>query len=352
MTLFSGQHLASKRLFNPTGDDAVESRRLIGGNPTNIFNLNNVKYTWANRLYRLMMENFWIPEKVDLTMDALDYTRLIDAERRAYDGILSFLVFLDSIQTNNVPKISEFITAPEVNLILSIQTYQEAIHSQSYAYIIETAIPTDRREKIYEFWRDDKVLFDRIQFIASAYQDFHDEQTNKNFTKSIIADFLLEAIYFYNGFNFFYLLASRNLMPGTADIIRYINRDELSHVAIFQRIIQTLRIESPEYIDEETVYEMFDTAVRQEIEWTHHIIGDEILGLTKQSAIQYTKWLANHRLENLGFAPLYENVGENPYKHLEKLADTEGDGNVKANFFESTVTSYNQSSAVDGWDEF
>jgi len=27
-------------------------------------------------------------------------------------------------------------------------------------------------------------------------------------------------------------------------------------------------------------------------------------------------------------------------------------GNVKANFFEGTVTSYNMSSSIEGWDEF
>ena len=350
MSLFT-EILEKKKLFNPDGDDAIENRKLVGGNPTNLFNLNNVKYAWANRLYRAMMENFWIPEKVDLTMDVLDYSRLLEPERRAYDGILSFLVFLDSVQTNNIPKISEYITAPEVNLVLSIQTYQEAVHSQSYAYTIESIIPAGQRNDIYEFWRDDKILFDRIKFIAAAYQDFHDIQSKVNFTKAIIADYLLEALYFYNGFNFFYLLASRNLMPGTADIIRFINRDELTHMVLFQQMILTLKEENPDFIDQDTVYEMFDIATKQEIEWTHHIIGDEILGLTKQSAIQYTKWLANNRLEAIGFAPLYENTGENPYKHLEKLADTEGEGNVKANFFESTVTSYNQSSAVDGWDE-
>ena len=163
---FGGMTLEKKLLFNPDGIDTINTRTLIQGNSTNLFNLNNVKYTWASKLYRAMMENFWIPEKVDLTMDANDYSRLTVEERRAYDGILSFLVFLDSIQTNNVPKISEYITAPEVNLILSIQTYQEAVHSQSYAYTIESIIPSDKREKIYDFWRDDTVLYDRIRFIA------------------------------------------------------------------------------------------------------------------------------------------------------------------------------------------
>ncbi|MDN5305296.1 MAG: ribonucleoside-diphosphate reductase beta chain [Fusobacteriaceae bacterium] len=345
------EFLNKKLLFNPEGNDDIEKRRVINGTTTNLFNLNNVKYKWANKLYRTMMENFWIPEKVDLTMDVLDYKKLTKFEKRAYDGILSFLVFLDSIQTNNVPKISEVITAPEINLVLSIQTYQEAIHSQSYAYTIESIIPAEDRETIYEFWRDDKVLFDRIQFIAKIYQDYHDEQSIENFFKTLVADYLLEAIYFYNGFNFFYLLASRNLMPGTADIIRYINRDELSHVVLFQNIINDIKEENPEIFVDDIVYEMFDTAVKQEIEWTNHIIGDDVLGINKKSTEEYTKWLANQRLRSLGLKELYKGFDKNPYKHLEKIADTEGAGDTKANFFESTVTSYNQSSAVTGWDE-
>ena len=65
--------LEKKLLFNPDGIDTINTRTLIQGNSTNLFNLNNVKYTWASKLYRAMMENFWIPEKVDLTMDANDY---------------------------------------------------------------------------------------------------------------------------------------------------------------------------------------------------------------------------------------------------------------------------------------
>lgn len=342
--------IKEKLLFNPDGSDDLNNRRVIGGNSTNLFNLNNTKYTWANKLYRSMMENFWIPEKVDLTADYQDYQKLTDPERVGYDGILSFLVFLDSIQTNNVPKISDFITAPELNLVLAIQTYQEAIHSQSYAYLIESLIPSDKRDSIYEFWRDDKILYDRIKFIAQIYQDFHDESSVTNFVRTIIANYLLESVYFYNGFNFFYLLSSRNLMPGSADIIRYINRDELTHVVLFKEMILAINEENPGLITEEIVHPMFETAVKQEIEWTNHILGNEILGITKESTESYTKYIANQRLKALGFKELYDGYESNPYAHLEKIADTEGDGDVKANFFESTVTSYNQSSAISGWE--
>ena len=85
MTVEDLKQMQRKLLFNPEGNDELTGRKIIGGETTNIFNLNNVKYTWANRLYRNMMENFWIPEKVDLTMDVLDYQKLTKQERRAYD---------------------------------------------------------------------------------------------------------------------------------------------------------------------------------------------------------------------------------------------------------------------------
>lgn len=186
-----------KKLFNVDGDDTLINRRMIKGNVTNLFNLNNVKYQWANKLYRLMMENFWIPEKVSLFDDKRAYNELTPAEQNAYDGILSFLVFLDSIQTNNLPNISDYITAPEVNLILAIQTYQEAVHSQSYAYIIESIIPSEKRAYIYDRWRDDKVLLERNKYIAEIYQDFVDERNDKNFARVLMANYLLEGVYFY-----------------------------------------------------------------------------------------------------------------------------------------------------------
>lgn len=341
-----------KKLFNPEGNDSLLARKIIKGNSTNLFNLNNVKFSWATQLYRSMMANFWIPEKVDLTQDKNDYENLTGPEREAYDGILSFLIFLDSIQTNNLPNISDHVTAPEVNLLLSIQTFQEAIHSQSYQYIIESILPKESRDLIYDKWRDDKVLFERNSFIAKIYQDFIGDASDKNFARVLVANYLLESLYFYNGFNFFYLLASRNKMVGTSDIIRLINRDELSHVVLFQKIIREIRAENPRFFDEIEMKQMFQIAVEQEILWTEHIIGNRVLGITSQTTEAYTKWLANERLRTIGLEAVYEGFTKNPYKHLEKFADTEGEGNVKSNFFEGTVTSYNMSSSIDGWEDF
>ena len=213
------------KVFNPLGDDRdISKRSMWFANTTNLMQLNDVKYNWAVQLFKQMREQFWIPEKVDLTQDINDYNNLTPEERRGYDGILSYLTFLDSIQTYNLPYIKSPVTSPEVNLCLTEQASQEGNHNKSYQVIIESVIPTEKRQGIYDLWREDKYLFERCKTIASIYQDYLDNSTEEKYFISLFADYCLESIYFYCGFMVFYNFASRMLMPGTADMIKYINR--------------------------------------------------------------------------------------------------------------------------------
>ncbi len=341
--------MKKNKIFNPTGDDSIENRTIIKGNTTGLFNLDEVKYSWAKNMYQVMIGNFWVPEKISgLGDDAIMYKNLSEAEREAYKGMLSFLTFLDSLQTINIPHFSDYITSPEVNLLLSIQSFQEAIHSQSYTTILETVVAAKERSKIYYFWRDDEVLLSRNNYIGEIYQKFFDTPNDKNFFQALIGNFLLEGLYFYNGFAFFDTLVYNSKMIATGRMINYIRRDELTHVALFVNILREIRHEFPEMFDEKVIYEMFEEAVKQEITWTNHIIGNAVPGMTKESTEKYTQFLANDRLGMLGMKPLFPEVTQNPYKHLEAMADNNSE---KTNFFESTVVNYTQSSSMNGsWD--
>mgnify|MGYP003970347999 CR=1 FL=1 len=345
------EELKANLIFNPKGQDDVAHRTIIKWNTTGLFQLNATKYSWAKSLYQVMVWNFWIPEKVSgLWEDAIQMKEaLTDDERRAYKWILSFLIFLDSIQTVNLPNFNEYITAPEVNLILSIQAYQEAIHSQSYATIMETVVDAKERDEIYYFWRTDKHLLERNEFIWGIYQKFIDNPNDENFFRGVIWNFLLESIYFYNGFAFFDTLADQGKMVATDRMINYIRRDELTHVTIFANLIKEIKKEFPAMYDEKIITDMMDVAVKQEIKWSKHILGESIIGMGHENIENYTKWLANERLNMLGIKPLYDNVVSNPYKHLDRLQDQNAE---KGNFFESTVTNYAQSSAMNWSWEF
>ncbi len=342
--------MQTNKIFNPAGNDNPQHRTIIKGNTTGLFNLNSTKYTRAKSLYTIMIGNFRVPEKISgLNEDSIQYkSELTDYERRAYDGILSFLIFLDSIQTVNLPNFSDYITAPEVSLLLAIQTYQEAIHSQSYATILESVVESSKRDDIYYFRRDNPILLERNQYIGQIYQDFIDNPNDENFFKGIIWNFLLEGLYFYNGFAFFDTLADHQKMKATDRMISYIRRDELTHVTMFTYIIKEIEKEFPDMFKKEIIYEMFKNAVDQEIKRSQFILGNTIIGINHQTTENYTKRLANNRLNLIWLEPLYPEIKENPYKHLERLQDNNWE---KSNFFESTVTNYTQSSSMKGdWD--
>lgn len=340
--------LVKKPLFNPDGDIDVRNRRMIGGDTTNLNDFNNMKYSWVSAWYRQAMNNFWVPEEISLGADIKDYPKLPAAERRAYDKILSFLVFLDSIQTANLPNISAYVTANEVNLCLSIQIFQEAVHSQSYSYMLDTICqPQERNEVLYQ-WKNDEHLLRRNQFIGDQYNAFQTLQNEETFMQVIFANYILEGIYFYSGFMFFYNLGRNNLMPGSAQEIRYINRDENTHLWLFRNIISELRKENPDLFTPERcdVYrEMIRTGCEQEIAWGEYVIGDDIQGLNRQMVGDYIRYLGNLRCTAVGLEKLYEGHDDEPAS-MRWVSQYSNANLIKTDFFEARSTAYAKSGAL------
>ena len=341
--------LKRNTLFNPSGDIDLRLRRMIGGNTTNLNDFNNMKYSWVSDWYRQAMNNFWIPEEINLSQDFKDYPRLDKAERTAYDKILSFLVFLDSLQSNNLPTVSEYITANEVNLCLHIQAFQECIHSQSYSYMLDTICSPEERNDILYQWKTDEHLLNRNKFIGDCYNEFHEKRDKFSLMKTLIANFILEGIYFYSGFMFFYNLSRNGKMSGSAQEIRYINRDENTHLWLFRSIILELKKEEPDMFTPEKikVYEdMMREGVKQEIAWGQYVIGNDVQGVNAQMVSDYIQYLGNLRWSGLGFGFLYEENQKEP-ENMKWVSQYSNANMVKTDFFEARSTAYAKSTALE-----
>lgn len=342
------EELRKKPLFNPEGDIEVRNRRMINGNTTNLNDFNNMKYGWVSDWYRQAMNNFWVPEEINLTSDVKDYPNLPEDERRAYDKILSFLVFLDSIQTANLPAVAEYITANEVNLCLSIQAFQEAVHSQSYSYMLDTICEPQKRNEVLYQWKNDAYLLERNTFIGNLYNEFQKKKDTDTFLKTVIANYILEGVYFYSGFMFFYNLGRNHKMPGSAQEIRYINRDENTHLWLFRNMILELKKEEPGLftnVKVDVYREMIREGCEQEIRWGHYVIGDAIPGLTKDMITDYIQYLGNLRCTNLGFKKLYEGHDEEP-SSMSWVSQYSNANLIKTDFFEARSTAYAKSTAL------
>ena len=340
--------LVRKPLFNEHGDCEVGKRRMINGNTTNLNDFNNMKYTWVSDWYRQAMNNFWIPEEINLNQDVKDYRRLREAEKTAYDKTLSFLIFLDSIQTANLPNVGEYITANEVNLCLTIQAFQEAVHSQSYSYMLDSICSPQERTDILYQWKDDERLLNRNKFIGDLYNDFQTHRDGRHLMKTMMANYILEGIYFYSGFMFFYNLGRMGKMPGSVQEIRYINRDENTHLWLFRNMILEMKKELPELFTPEHIEilkEMLKEGVRQEIAWGHYVIGNQIAGLTKEMITEYIQYLGNLRFTNLGFDPIYPDQTQEP-DSMRWVSQYSNANMVKTDFFEAKSTAYAKSTAL------
>ncbi len=332
-------------IFNENGNRGTES--MINGNTTNLREWNRIKYSWASEFYRTMLNNFWIPEEISLNDDVKQYEYLTDGEKNAFSKIISFLNFLDSVQSENLSNISRYITAPEVSSLLSIQTFQEEIHAQSYSYIIDTVTNPITRDKIYDEWREDKNLLARNKFIANIYQKFSEEPEINNFFRTVMANYILEGIYFYSGFSFFYTLARQGKMTATSTIFKYINRDEVTHLVLFQNIIKELKKENPLILTrkiEEEFRDMMRMGVEHEIQWGKYVTNNEILGLNDALINKYIKYISNLRLTAIGLEPLYPEITEHPMEWIDSYSKL---NNTKTDFFESKVTNYTKSAAFD-----
>jgi len=315
--LRSGEReLVRKLIFNPQGERDANRRRIVRGNPTNIIELNNIKYGWAFELYKTMgFSNFWIPEEIPLLEDRKQYERqLSDYEKRAYELVLSFLIALDSFQVDMLKDFGRMVTAPEIEMAITAQEFQESIHAYSYQFILESVVDPLRADEIYNYWREDELLRDRNQVVAEVYNEFIKKPSEENFVKAVIGNYILESLYFYSGFAFFYTLGRQGKMTNTVQQIKYINRDELTHVTLFRNLILTLRKEDPELFTPEIVRwieEYFRYAVDQEIRWGQYVTQNQ--------------------------DPLYPEITENPMKWIDDFRKI---NNTKTDFFQRKPQTY------------
>jgi len=281
--------MTRKRIFNPEGDREVDKRRIVGGNPTNIIELNNVKYRWAYDLYRTMgISNFWIPDEIAMMEDKKQYESLLSPyEKRAYELVLSFLIALDSFQVDMLKEFGRYFTAPEVVMSVTAQEFQESIHAYSYQYILESVVDPVKADEVYNYWREDEKLLERNSVIAEVYNNFIEKPTEENFIKAVFGNYVLESLNW--------------------------------------------------------IYEFFKFATYKEIEWGKYVTGGQILGINDILIERYIKYLCNLRLTQIGFDPLFPEITDNPMKWIDEFRKI---NNTKTDFFQRKPQTYSKASEL------
>ena len=338
-----------------SNQDIINKRRVINGPDDGLMQVHPLKHPWADEIFKTMLKNTWVPQEVPMGADIEMWNQagaLTETERRVYKRSLAFVSNLDGIQTNNlVNNMMRQVTSPEVSLVMVRQAFEEALHVHSYATMIE-ALGLDP-EEVYGLYKNDMELYKKNQYVLQAVGKINDPnfktgtfEADQLYLEACVGNVILEGIYFYSAFLTFYVLKRNNKMPGSAEMIQFINRDEDMHLQVFIKIVNAIKDEQPELWTpefQERIRQNVIGAVEHELAWGLSCIQDGILGLTPENLKEYLQFVGDVRLQSIGL-PKHWN-SKNPFPWIDEY--TQG-SMVEVNFFEGTVKEYSVGSL--DWD--
>lgn len=313
--------------------------------------LKPVTYPWAMELYDQAVANTWFPNEVQLGEDLADFDRMSDDERRALTFLMSYFNPSELLVNKALAfGVYPYVNAAECHLYLAKQMWEEANHCMSFEYVLET-FPIDR-EAAYAAHVDVPSMAAKeefeVRFIRRMTEQTLDITTvegKQDFVRNLIAyNVILEGIWFYSGFMVALSFRQRNLLRNFGSLIDWIVRDESLHLKFGINLVLTVLEENPEIATEEfaaEIRQMVLDAVEMEEAYNRDLLPHGILGMNADYINTYVRYLADRRLEELGFEPHYGVA--NPAKWMATANDTL----QLVNFFEAINTSYEVNARQD-----
>src|SRR5699024_11324541 len=95
--------------------------------------------TWY-KMYKSLIGNYWKADEVDMIGDVREFKLLTEKEKDAYLKIIGLLSTLDAPQTRTALLISLYATDPSVQSIMAVIAQQEAVHNESYSYVLSSVV--------------------------------------------------------------------------------------------------------------------------------------------------------------------------------------------------------------------
>ncbi|HSP21207.1 MAG TPA: ribonucleotide-diphosphate reductase subunit beta [Planococcus sp. (in: firmicutes)] len=337
------------KLLNP--EQPNKSTGILNGQSSGLLNWNDIAYPQMYDMYQTLLSNFWKAQEINMQDDIKQWDLLSAVEQDVFLRINTQLASLDSLQTPTMSQVLDYVTDSSFKAIFAVISQQEAVHNESYSYILSSLVSINEQNARFNQAKSDPIVRKRNDLILDAYEAFREDPTPQKLFRLSVNAINLEGIYFYAGFAFFYHLARQQKMLKTSTMISYIQRDEMQHAYFIAQFIRILLTENPELNSDDNiayVYEAVGGAVELEKEWARYILAD-IEGLDLIEFEGYVEYLANKRLRQLGLDNLYAER-DNPMPWIQVF----GDGmmnDTKSDFFEQKSRTYSKVSQSNGFDE-
>lgn len=307
-----------------------------------------LKYRWAWEKYLSGCNNHWMPTEISMQADIALWKSpegLTPDERRAIKRNLGFFAASESLVANNIVlAIYRHLTNPECRQYLLRQAFEEAVHTHTFQYIVES-LGLDEGE-LFNMYREVPSITEKAAWALEYTQNLSDPSfqtgtraADQAFLRDLVAFYVVfEGMWFYTGFAQILSLGRRNKMVGIAEQYQYILRDESIHLNFGIDVINQIKIENPHLWSEEFQNEvrgMLQSAAELEAAYGRDTMPSGFLGLSAGLCEQYMHFIANRRCAQLGLEPAFA-AAENPFPWMSEAMDLK----KEKNFFETRVIEY------------
>ena len=324
----------------------VENKRILNCNNVDVNQLMPLKYKWAWEHYINGCANNWMPSEVSMQRDIEMWKsdELSDDERLVIMRNLGFFSTGESLVGNNIVlAIFRQVTNAECRQYLLRQAFEEAVHTHTFHYIVES-LNLDERE-VFNMYHEIPSIKAKDDFEMNLTGSMMDPdfttdtlEGKRDFIKNLVGFYvIMEGIFFYSGFAMILSMLRQNRMVGIGEQFQYILRDETIHLNFGIDLINGIREENPEIWSdafEGEVLELIREAVELEIAYAEDCLPNGILGLNAALFRDYVQYVADRRLERIGMNKEYGS--SNPFEWMSETIDLP----KEKNFFESRVTEY------------
>jgi ribonucleoside-diphosphate reductase beta chain len=316
-----------------------------------------LKYRWAWEKYLSGCNNHWMPTEVSMQADIAVWKSangLTEDERRAIKRNLGFFAASESLVANNIVlAIYRHLTNPECRQYLLRQAFEEAVHTHTFQYIVESLGLNEG--ELFNMYREVPSITRKAEWAIRYTQHLSDpafetgtKENDRAFLRDLIAFYVVfEGMWFYTGFAQILSLGRRNKMIGIAEQYQYILRDESIHLNFGIDVINQIKAENPGLWSEEFQEEvrgMLRTAAELEAAYGRDTMPNGFLGLSAAACEQYMHFIANRRCAQIGLGPVFAEV-ENPFPWMSEAIDLK----KEKNFFETRVIEYQTGGSL-GWE--
>ena len=312
--------------------------------------LEPVKYDWAYQAYLDAEANFWLPTEIPTADDIAHWNsgRLSEADRNATKFVLGYFATAENAISNNaVWVVHRHITNPECRMFITMQAAMESIHQHSYSYMIEF-LGVDKAEA-YDAFKTVEEVRDKIMWAADkteeAGEHFFTTETERGKRKllsNLVAFLMAEGVSFFGGFAMLLSFRLRNLMPGMASMIEYIQRDETQHTQFYANLVNGVLAENPGLRDQafmEDCQRLAEEAVVAETAFVYAAMDHRgLMHVPRRNLVDHIRKLGRRRLKSIN-VPVPDSLdfgSDDPLPWLDEKVGLMKEGN----FFETRITNY------------